>query len=101
MRKGKTAVFSCERQLYKRLCPSIRQSVRGSVTRFSNIAKTGRIQVNSSKFKQIQVNSTKFTTFCNCWPGDGLVYHSNPCENIPNLAVAKGVAKEENVLDNG
>ena len=63
--------------------------------------KTGRIQVNSSKFKQIQVNSTKFTTFCNCWPGDGLVYHSNPCENIPNLAVAKGVAKEENVLDNG
>ena len=62
--------------------------------------KTGRIQVNSSKFKQIQVNSTKFTTFCNCWPGDGLVYHSNPCETIPDLADAKGVAKKENVLDN-
>ena len=27
--------------------------------------------------------------------------HSNPCENIASLAVAKGVAKEENVLDNG
>ena len=26
--------------------------------------------------------------------------HSNPCENIASLMVAKGVAKEENVLDN-
>ena len=28
-------------------------------------------------------------------------FHSNPCENIASLVVAKGVAKEENVLDNG
>ena len=27
--------------------------------------------------------------------------HSNPCENITSLVVAKSVAKEENVLDNG
>ena len=28
-------------------------------------------------------------------------FHSNPCENIASLAVAMGVAKEKNVLDNG
>ena len=27
--------------------------------------------------------------------------HSDPCENIASLVVAKGVAKEEYVLDNG
>ena len=73
----------------------------GPWVRRSGVSRKPQIQVNSSKFKRFQQNSTKFTTFCNCWPGDGLVYHSNPCENIPNLAVAKGVAKEENVLDNG
>ena len=26
--------------------------------------------------------------------------YSDPCENIANLVVAKGLAKEENVLDN-
>ena len=28
-------------------------------------------------------------------------FHSNLCENIASLAVAMGVAKEKNVLDNG
>ena len=28
-------------------------------------------------------------------------FYSNPCENIASLAVAMGVAKEKNVLDNG
>ena len=58
------------KQLYKRLCPSVSPwvcpSVRRSVTRFSKTA-------NSSKFNKIQQNSKKFTTFRNCWPGDGLV----------------------------
>ena len=27
--------------------------------------------------------------------------YSDPCENIASLVVAKGVAKEKNVLDNG
>ena len=27
--------------------------------------------------------------------------YTNPCKNIASLVVAKGVAKEENVLDNG
>ena len=31
----------------------------------------------------------------------GIFFHSNLCENIASLAVAKGVAKEKNVLDNG
>ena len=29
-----------------------------------------------------------------------IFFHSNYCENIASLAVAKGVAKVENVLDN-
>ena len=28
-------------------------------------------------------------------------FHSNSCENIVSLVVAKGVAKEKNVLDHG
>ena len=28
-------------------------------------------------------------------------FYSNHCENIASLVVAKGVAKEKNVLDNG
>ena len=45
-------VFSCEKQLYKRVCPLVCQSLRLRVRCFS---KT----VNSKKFKGIQVNSTK------------------------------------------
>ena len=30
-----------------------------------------------------------------------IFFHNNHCENIANLVVAKGVAKENNVLDNG
>ena len=28
-------------------------------------------------------------------------FYSNPCENIASLVVAKSVAKEKNILDNG
>ena len=27
-------------------------------------------------------------------------FHSNPCENIASLVVAKGIAKEKHILDN-
>ena len=47
----KSPVFSCEKRLYKRLLPSVRRSVRPSVTRFSNIAKMETFGQNSSKFK--------------------------------------------------
>ena len=56
-------VFSCEKQLYKRLCPSVSPSVGPSVRNaLTKTAKTVRIQVNSSKFKQIQENSRLFAT---------------------------------------
>ena len=51
--------FSCKKQLYKRLCPSVCLSVGPSVMRFSKTA-------NSTKYEGIQVNLTKFTTFRNC-----------------------------------
>ena len=54
---GQQVLFSCEKQLYKRLCPSVCPSVRNALTK---TAKTGRIQLNLNKFKQIQVNSRKF-----------------------------------------
>ena len=56
----KMILFSCEKQLYKRLCPSVRGSV-------------GHAFLENREFKKIQVNSTKFTTFRNCWLGHGLV----------------------------
>ena len=46
-------VFSCEKQLYKRLRPSVRPSFRGS---------------RVSRKPRIQQNSTKFPTFRNWWP---------------------------------
>ena len=56
-------IFSCEKQLYKRLCPSVGpsvcRSVRGSVG-WSRVSPKPRIQVNSSKIHKIQQNSTKF-----------------------------------------
>ena len=54
-------LFSCEEQLYKRLCPS-------------GVSQKARIQQNSREFNKIQPNLAKFTTFRNCWPGDGLVF---------------------------
>jgi len=49
--------FSCEMQLYKRLCPSVRPSVRGSVGLSSHGSKKTHIQANSSKSKEIKKKS--------------------------------------------
>ena len=68
------------------VCPLVRPSVRGSVRR-------SRV----SQKQQIRVNSTKITTFCNCWPGDGLV--SSFCVILPHffsvfsLLFCKGASK--------
>ena len=60
-----SAIFSCEKQLYKRLCPSVVRSVRPSVhwsVRRSVCWSVCRFVMrffqtaNSSKFKEIQVN---------------------------------------------
>ena len=51
-----SAVFSCKKQLYKRLCPSVGPWVGLLVTRFSKTA-------NSRKFKKNPLNSSKFPFF--------------------------------------
>ena len=59
----RTDIFSCEKQLYKRLCPSVGPSVRPSVGQaFLENRKFKKIQVSSTKFNKIQQNSRLFAT---------------------------------------
>ena len=52
-------LFSCKKQFYKRLCPSVYWSVRQA---FLKNRKFKKIQINSSKSKKIQENARFFAT---------------------------------------
>ena len=59
LHRGEIAVLSCEMQLYKRLCPSDRGSVRQA---FLKNREFKEIHGNSSKFNKIRQNSWLFAT---------------------------------------